>query len=132
MRLSGGQGLLGCSAGSAKPSLQLRAPSCTTHNPCVQLVLRFTSPSITALIAWMALSEHLGWMGWLGCAASLGGVVLVVQPALLLRVAAFLLQLENQPLQQRLSSTGMVGTACGLSSAFFAALSYVGLRMLNK
>ena len=86
----------------------------------------------------MALGEHCGALGWLGCAASLAGVALIVQghagmlwlQAALHGERALLLQ-ANATAAADEHALSTIGVCFGLASSFFAALSYVGLRLLS-
>lgn len=81
--------------------------------------LMFINPALTALLAWPLLGEPLNAIGIAGCAASLIGMVLVVQPPALFGSA------------EGWSGARAVGVGFGLASALLAAGAYLAIRVIG-
>jgi drug/metabolite transporter (DMT)-like permease len=81
------------------------------------LVIQFTNPVFTALVAAVLLREHIGLVETLLVLASLGGVVMVARPALVFGGAGML-----DPL----------AVGLGLLGAVLSATAYVTVRRLRE
>jgi drug/metabolite transporter (DMT)-like permease len=81
------------------------------------LVIQFTNPVFTALVAALLLDEHIGLIETLLVLASLGGVVIVARPALLFGGEGAL---------------DPVAVGVGLLGAILSASAYVTVRRLRE
>lgn len=83
------------------------------------VTLFFLNPALTALAAFILLRERLAWIGWLGVAVSLGGLLLLTRPP-------FLFGHGDQ-----WDAIKAWGTAAGISSAVFAAAAFITIRIIG-
>jgi drug/metabolite transporter (DMT)-like permease len=110
--------LASCAAPAAVGATSGLAPP---HPACAHAVtLAQTRPPITAIMAWLLLSEPLGWRGLGGCLISLCGAALIAHPP-------FLFGGHADWGTQRL-----LGTACGLASPLFGAGVSCAMRRVSR
>jgi drug/metabolite transporter (DMT)-like permease len=83
------------------------------------VTLFFLNPALTALAAFLLLRERLSWMGWMGVAVSLGGLLLLTHPP-------FIFGQGDQWDHRKIW-----GTAAGCSSAVFAAAAFITIRIIS-
>lgn len=77
--------------------------------------LHFTTPLLTAVLAWRLLGERLRWPGIVALLLGFAGVLTISQPAALLRA----------------SGLDGLGVSVALVGAGFSALAYVSVRRLT-
>jgi drug/metabolite transporter (DMT)-like permease len=83
------------------------------------VTLFFLNPALTALAAFLLLRERLSWIGWLGVAVSLGGLLLLTHPP-------FIFGQGDQWDHRKIW-----GTSAGCSSAVFAAAAFITIRIIS-
>mgnify|MGYP000418358356 CR=1 FL=1 len=95
-------------------------------------VIRFTSPAMVTILAWLLFKEKFGWTNAVSTVLSLLGVVLVAQPAFLFG--------EREQVQSSGDAKGggdgtpeqiEIATAFAFVAAVAAALAFLAIRRVN-